>query len=101
MACPTLPLKPLFDQGSFLFPPLVLQVSSLLHYLPVAVLQRFGYLMERVIGDAEFAASLFDRCRQAGLTFFRIPLHPSLPTKGFSSDARWKVIVNVEIALEE
>lgn len=74
---------------------------DLLHYLPVAVLQRFGYLMERVIGDAEFAASLFDRCRQAGLTFFRIPLHPSLPTKGFSSDARWKVIVNVEIALEE
>jgi len=44
---------------------------------------------------------LLDKAKEAGLSFFRVPLKTDLPVKGFSSDENWRVIVNTEIEIDE
>jgi hypothetical protein len=63
--------------------------------------QRLGYLTEKVINREKLADELFEASGKNGLKFFRIPLKTSLPAIGYSSDNRWKVIVNSEIVLDE
>ena len=68
---------------------------------PSTAIQRLGYLIEKVINNEKLANELFEASQKNGLDFFRIPLKASAPTKGFSSDNRWKVIVNAEIEIDE
>ena len=68
---------------------------------PSTAIQRLGYLIEKVINNEKLANELFEASQKNGLDFFRIPLKASDPTKGFSSDNRWKVIVNAEIEIDE
>lgn len=63
--------------------------------------QRLGYLIEKVINNEKLANELFKASKENGLDFFRIPLKPSAPIKGFSSDNRWNVIVNIKIEIDE
>lgn len=74
---------------------------ALLRHVHVTALQRLGYLLENVCLHTELAEALFDAMRRENLGFFRIPLKTSLETKGFSSNNRWKVIVNTEIEMDE
>ena len=69
--------------------------------VPTSLIQRLGYLLEHVLNQKELANSLFDECKNARLTFFRIPLKARAADKCFSSDDRWKVIVNTEIEIDE
>jgi hypothetical protein len=39
--------------------------------------------------------------QRAKLKFFRVPLKTAKETKGYSSENRWKVVVNTEIELDE
>jgi predicted transcriptional regulator of viral defense system len=68
---------------------------------PVTAVQRLGYLIERVLNNEKLANELFEASKKNDLAFFRIPLKASAPTKGFSSENRWKVIVNAEIEVDE
>lgn len=68
---------------------------------PTTAIQRLGYLIENVINSKNLANSLFKASQDYGLKFFRIPLKVSATIKGFSSDNRWKVIVNAEIEIDE
>ena len=68
---------------------------------PSTAIQRLGYLIEKVINNENLADELFEASQKYELDFFRIPLKASAPTKGFSSDNRWKVIVNAEIEIDE
>jgi len=60
-----------------------------------------GYLLEYVCLNKELADALFVVMKNEDLNFFRIPLRASKATKGYSSDNRWKVIVNTEIEIDE
>jgi predicted transcriptional regulator of viral defense system len=73
----------------------------LLTHVHVTTLQRLGYLMETACFDQELADILFKAAKKENLSLFRIPLKASKETKGFSSDNRWKVIVNTEIEIDE
>lgn len=64
-------------------------------------IQRLGYIMEYKIDQKDLAEALFTKAKEAGLSFFRVPLKADLPVKGFSSDEKWKVIVNTEIEVDE
>lgn len=75
--------------------------STLLKYAHATSLQRLGYLLEIVCLNQELADALFQAMKKEKLRFFRIPLKPSKGTKGCSSDNRWKVIVNIEIEIDE
>jgi predicted transcriptional regulator of viral defense system len=68
---------------------------------PSTAIQRLGYLIETVINNEDLANKLFEASQTNGLDFFRIPLKASAPTKGFSSENRWKVVVNIKIELDE
>jgi predicted transcriptional regulator of viral defense system len=68
---------------------------------PATAVQKLGYLIEKVIQNENLANELFKASKKNHLVFFRIPLKASAPAKGFSSDNRWKVIVNIEIEMEE
>jgi predicted transcriptional regulator of viral defense system len=74
--------------------------EDILAYAAVTTLQRLGYLLEFVCINKELSDGLFKKMEQRKLRLFRIPLKASGQTKGFSSDNRWKVIVNTEIDIE-
>lgn len=75
--------------------------SVLLQHVHATALQRLGYLLENACYNIELADALFDAMKREGLNLFRIPLKAAKETKGFSSDNRWKVIVNTEIEVDE
>lgn len=68
---------------------------------PVTALQRLGYILDKVIENNMLADALFQNLERVGAKLFRIPLKASTPIKGFSSDERWKVIINTEIEIDE
>lgn len=75
--------------------------NELIEYVPATVLQRLGYILEEIF-DYEFLSNaLYNVLQQKNVTFFRTPLKASAPIKGFSSNERWKVIVNTEIEIDE
>jgi len=71
--------------------------SVILQHVPVTALQRLGYLLENACCNTELADALFEAMKREKLSLFRIPLKAAKKTKGFSSDNRWKVIVNTQI----
>lgn len=73
----------------------------LINHVHVTSLQRLGYLLEEVCFNQELANVLFDAMLISELSLFRVPLKASSGLKGFSSDNRWKVIVNTKIELDE
>lgn len=74
---------------------------ALLGHAPVTALQRLGYLLEFVCSRPDLADALYGAIEKQPLNCFRTPLKASGATKGFSSENRWKVIVNIEIEIDE
>lgn len=74
---------------------------ALLNHVHVTTLQRLGYLLDNACSSTELANALFEAMKRENLRLFRIPLKSSGKTKGFSSDNRWKVVVNTEIEIDE
>ncbi len=75
--------------------------NPLLRHVPVTALQRLGYLLDKVIDNQPLANALYHALQKNESPLFRIPLKASAPTKGFASDERWKVIVNVELEMDQ
>jgi len=70
--------------------------------IPMSLIQYFLIqLLQLLYKNEKLANELFDASQKNDLDFFRIPLKASAHTKGFSSDNRWKVIVNAEIEIDE
>lgn len=75
--------------------------KNLLQYVPVTSLQRLGYLLDKVFDNQPLSNALYMALQNNNASLFRIPLKASAPTKGFVTDERWKVIVNITIELDE
>ena len=69
--------------------------------VPITALQRLGYILDKIIENKVLAEALFQTLERVGAKLFRIPLKASAPKKGFSSDERWKIIVNAEIEIDQ
>ena len=74
---------------------------NLLQHVPVAVLQRLGFLLDKVIDNQTLANALYNALEQNSTPLFRIPLKASANAKGLPADEKWKVIVNTNIELDE
>jgi len=74
--------------------------EDILVHSAVTTLQRLGYLLEFVCLNTELSTTLFNSIETHKLRLYRIPLKASALTKGFSSNNRWKVIVNTEIDID-
>jgi predicted transcriptional regulator of viral defense system len=75
--------------------------DAFLQEIPVTTIQRLGYLLEKILEKETLSNHLYDLSKKNGLPFFRIPLKASGKVNGFSSDERWKVIINTEIEIDE
>jgi predicted transcriptional regulator of viral defense system len=62
-----------------------------------SAIQRLGYLLELITDGKRFAEKLFRECKNEGKKFNRIALEGRESSRGFSSNNRWNVIVNIEI----
>jgi len=69
--------------------------------IPVTTIQRLGYLFEKVLKNNQLAERLLEQSKMKAKRFFRIPLKTQAQIKGFSFDAKWKVIINTEIEIDE
>ncbi|MEZ4776588.1 MAG: type IV toxin-antitoxin system AbiEi family antitoxin [Bacteroidia bacterium] len=74
---------------------------ELLHHSHSTALQRLGFILEQVCHNHLLADVLFSAMAEEGLLLFRIPLKPAAETRGYSSENRWKVIVNTSIEIDE
>jgi predicted transcriptional regulator of viral defense system len=73
----------------------------LLQNTPITALQRLGYMLESEFNKHQLADALFQSLEINEIKLFRIPLKASAQKKGFSSENRWKVIVNTKIEIDE
>lgn len=73
----------------------------LLKHVHATTLQRLGFILENVCQNTELADELFEALKKEKLNLFRIPLKAAQDAKGFSSDNRWKVIVNTDIEIDD
>ena len=74
---------------------------ALLKNTPVTALQRLGFLLENACLNTQLANALFEAIKGEEISLFRTPLKTAKESKGFSSDNRWKVVVNTEIEIDE
>lgn len=79
----------------------------LVAYTNTTSLQRFGFILEEVLGRQSRALGIADRlfslCKKAGVKFYAIPLKASgvLPqAQQPLKNEKWKIIVNTEIEFE-
>lgn len=75
--------------------------DNLFEYVPIATLQRLGYILEKVLEYDSLANALYEIFEQRNITLFRTPLKASSLEVGFPLDERWKIIVNAEIEIDE
>lgn len=79
----------------------IIQPPSINEYLlevaPLTVLQRLGYILEKVLNNSALAEALYTVLQKNNPVLFRTPLKASASVKGFLVDEKWKVIINTTI----
>lgn len=73
---------------------------NFLNQVPALSIQRLGFILDKILHKKEMADHLYNKCMEAKINFYRKPLKTSGKLKGFSSDDKWKVIVNTKIELD-
>jgi len=74
--------------------------EEFLSFAPIVMLQRLGYILDNVGGKKDLADELYSLMQKKYPTWQRMPLRTGKPEKGFSSDPKWKIIVNTEIEID-
>jgi predicted transcriptional regulator of viral defense system len=75
--------------------------KAFLENIPIATIQRLGYLMDYELDNAVIANKLFEEMKTLGKVFYRIPLKSNKATKGYETNEKWKVVLNTEIEIDE
>ena len=69
--------------------------------VPVSSLQRLGYIFEEVLEEREAADAVYDLLKRAGAQLQAVPLKAGKTVAGCEKNEKWKVMVNVEIEIDE
>ncbi|MEI8273915.1 MAG: type IV toxin-antitoxin system AbiEi family antitoxin [Paludibacter sp.] len=75
--------------------------NELFEYVPVTELQRLGYILEEILDNELLSTALYKALQKKKVTFFRTALKASASLNGFSTNERWKVIVNTKIEIDD
>ena len=73
---------------------------SIFDNTPVAVVQRLGYLLEE-LDYSELADDLLHKTKAAGILFRKSPLKTGKNCEDCEYSAKWKIIINEEIEIDE
>jgi len=72
-------------------------------HFPVPVIQRFGYIVESILGYTELGDAIYHKTRDAGITFRKCFLDPGSKDRGDRDllyEPKWKIIVNTDLEIE-
>ena len=70
-------------------------------FVPGSTVQRLGYLLESVLGRPKLADTLYAKAQTHKCKFQRIPLKYGKEKGDSVIDARWKIIVNEQIEIDD
>jgi predicted transcriptional regulator of viral defense system len=70
-------------------------------YVPTSSIQRLGYLLENKLEQPKQAEILYSKAHTHGCKFQKIPLKYSKPIANCKTDAKWKIIINEQIDIDE
>ncbi len=74
--------------------------KEFIQFVPTAVIQRLGYLLETAIGAESLADGLYRAAASNVGKFFPVPLSSTKRRHGFPVETRWNVVVNETIDTE-
>ncbi len=74
---------------------------DLITYANTTTLQRFGFVLEEVLGQQNLADKLFLLCQKTGIKFYQIPLKASGEKIKETINEKWKIVINSDIDFEE
>ncbi len=63
--------------------------------IPLAIVQRLGYISEKILKKKEVASAIHDWIKNKKL--LRVPLQAGEKSSGFPIDTDWKIIINAEL----
>ena len=70
-------------------------------YVPTSTIQRLGYLLENELEQSDLSEKLFAKSQDFDCKFQKIPLKYSKSTKDCETNAKWKVIINETIEIDD
>jgi len=71
------------------------------NYVPTSTIQRLGYLLENELEQSNLAEILFVKSQEFSCKFQKTPLKYSKPTENCETNAKWKIIVNETIEIDD
>ena len=74
--------------------------DNFVSFTQVVMLQRLGFIIEKIAGKAALADSLHSEMSRKYNGWKRMPLNAGMPEKGYHSDPKWKIVVNTEIEID-
>ena len=69
--------------------------------VPVTSLQRLGYILDEVLEEGEAAESVYGLLKCSGFVFQYVPLKAGKSSERCERNAKWRVIVNETIEIDE
>jgi predicted transcriptional regulator of viral defense system len=75
--------------------------EQFLKQIPVATLQRLGYILDKILQKQEIASKIYNESLKSGIKFQKVALRASQKRNEFPFDEKWKIIINTEIEFEE
>jgi predicted transcriptional regulator of viral defense system len=75
-----------------------------LRLFPVAIIQRFGYILDEVLERADKAKVFMSKVTQTGIKFRKTPLKPNVQSgklSGYEQNKIWKIVINEKIEIDE
>ena len=70
-------------------------------YVPISTIQRLGYLLENELEQSDLAEILYSKSQKFGCKFQKMPLKYSKPTENCETNAKWKIIINETIEIDD
>lgn len=75
--------------------------GELIETFSVPSIQRLGYILDVVLDQKVLADKLYSESKSLKKEFFRQPLKAGEEKTGFQTNDRWKIIINVNIEIDE
>jgi hypothetical protein len=69
--------------------------------VPVTSLQRLGYILDEVLEEGEAVESLYSLLKSSGFVLQYVPLKAGKSSEGCERNAKWRIIVNETIEIDE
>ena len=77
------------------------EMASLSSAITNRTIQRTGYIIDEVLGEAETANVLYDACKQCGTRMEWSDLSPSSSASDCRLNMKWKIRINYDVEVDE